>query len=239
MLSTTSPCSSTGSYGAREERAQRAPRAVASPRRLSTSASSASRNVAGSEWGSEKQRLPASVPTVRTRTFATWRSIDASAGSRSSTSGDRSIWRCVAVAPDHEHVAVLADARELVDRLRVDEVLERGEAELREQQQLGAAAVQQRLLAVLVEERGCLLDRSRPVQLEGRERHACVAAAGCASTSSAASTPAPTETDAPRSLSVRPSAERPAIGYIERAVGPMWPMRTRLPAPCPPEIITP
>ena len=95
------------------------------PRRHSTSASSARRNVAGSECGSEKQRLPPSVPTSRTRRFATCRSIAASAGSRSRTSGERSSSRCVTVAPTTRHAVLRADARELLDRLQVDEVAER------------------------------------------------------------------------------------------------------------------
>ena len=53
------------------------------------------------------------------------------------------------------------DPGELVDRLDVDEVREVGQAELRDQQQLGAAAVGQRVGAELVEEVGRLLDASR------------------------------------------------------------------------------
>ena len=46
-------------------------RAGSPPRRSTTSAPAASRNVAGSECGSPKQRLPPSVPAVRTRMLAT------------------------------------------------------------------------------------------------------------------------------------------------------------------------
>ena len=95
------------------------------PRRHSTSASSASRNVAGSECGSEKQRFPPSVPTSRTRRFATCRSIAASAGSRSRTSSERSSSRCVTVAPTTSAAVLRPHACELLDPLQVDEMAER------------------------------------------------------------------------------------------------------------------
>src|SRR5262245_48867303 len=59
------------------------------------------------------------------------------------------------------------------------------------------------------------------------------------SSPSAASRPAPISTLTPRSASVCPTAASPTTGCSDRADGPMWPIRTRLPAPCPPEIMTP
>ena len=80
------------------------------------------------------------------------RSISASAGHRSRTAGDRSISRWVADAPIG-HPAVRSDAPQLGDALDVDEVRERREAELHDEQKLGAARVEDSLVAVILEKR--------------------------------------------------------------------------------------
>ena len=134
-------------------------------------------------------------------------------------------------APTTRHPSSDPHARELLDALQVDEMAEGGEAELEEQQELRASAVERRVLAVAVRELGRLLQRLRPVQVEGRQRHATPTAAVSESTSSAASMPSPILTGTPRSAIVRPSAPSPTTGNNDLADGPMWPMRTRLPAP--------
>ena len=106
----TSPSPSAVWYGPATNAPIGTRRAASPPRLHSTSASSASRNVAGSEWGSEKQRFPPSVPTSRTRRFATLRSIAASAGSHSRTSSERSSSRCV-TAPRRRRVTRSPPAR--------------------------------------------------------------------------------------------------------------------------------
>ncbi len=124
------------------------------------------------------------MPTVRTRTLATSRSIAASAGRRSRTSGERSSSRWVVVAPMREVAVRRGDAAQLRDAFEVDEVVEGREAELHQQEQLRAAAVEQRLVAVLDEQRRGLLDRAGPVQVERGKGHGAVAAAGRARMSS-------------------------------------------------------
>src|SRR5262249_14959002 len=113
---------------------------------------------------------------------------------------------------DRERAVLAPDPAQLLDRLHVDEVAVRGEPELEEQEQLRAAAVEDGVVPVAREQLAGLLDFVCAMQLEGRERHAAGAAAGCASTSSAASTRSPTSTDAPRSASVLPSAASPTTG---------------------------
>ena len=174
--SSSSPCSSARLVRADDELGDRQPPRLPPPRRHSTSASTASRNVAGSECGSEKQRFPPSVPTSRTRRLATPRSIVARAGSRSWTTAERSSSRCVTAAPTTSVPFSARTPRKLLDALEVDEVAERGEAELEQQEQLGTAAVERGVLAVTRRELRRLLERARAVQLEGRQRHAMTGA---------------------------------------------------------------
>ena len=111
---------------------------------------------------------------ARTRTFATCRSIAASSGQPCVTSGERSIVRCVTVPPMRRLPLPSdpLDRPERRDRLHVDEMAERGESELHQQQQLRAARVQRGVIAVLLDERGRLVDRGRPMDREGGEtRH--------------------------------------------------------------------
>src|SRR5581483_1783769 len=71
---------------------------------------------------------------------------------------------------DHERAVLGSDAPQVVDRLDVDQMSVRGETELQQQEQLGAAADHRGVVAVAEEQLARLLDRRRPVQVEGRQR---------------------------------------------------------------------
>src|SRR5919106_830607 len=126
--------------------------------------------------------------------------------------------------PNRERPVRDVEPSQLLDPLHVDEMAVLGKPELHEQQQLRPAGIQDRVVAVALQELSRLLEGGRRMDLEGGKRHA---ATGVVSerTSRAASTPSPTETSTPRSASPRPSAERPTTTLSEREATPMWPIR--------------
>ena len=69
---------------------------------------------------------------------------------------------------DDEAPVLRPQTGELVDPLQVDEVAERGEAELEEQQELRAAAVERSLVGIAGGELRRLLHGRRTVELERR-----------------------------------------------------------------------
>ena len=64
------------------------------------------------------------------------------------------------------------DPAQLRNAAHVDEMAVRAEAELEQEQQLGAARDRDRVVAVAPEDVGRLLERGRAVQVERRQRHA-------------------------------------------------------------------
>src|SRR5579859_3059361 len=142
---------------------------------------------------------------------------------------------------DHDRVVLRCDAVELGEMLDVDQVPVAGKPQLHQEEQLGASAVDRDIVAVAVEELGDIVERACAMQVERGQRHERDALTWPTSDSAAsvASRPSPILTGAPRSASVRPMAASPSAGYRDCAVGPMCPILTRLPAPCPAEIMTP
>src|SRR5207302_9019596 len=101
---------------------------------------------------------------------------------------------------DAQLAVTLLEQVELWNSLQVDEIGIAGEAELHHQQQLGAATVESRVIAVSGQELLRLGHRTRSVHFKRSQCHA-TGAASRAITSSAASTPSPISARTPRSVS--------------------------------------
>ena len=108
-------------------------------------------SVAGSEWGSAKQRLPPSVPQARTRMLATLVSISANTGKLCLTSAERSMARWVALPPMMSAPFFNFDFVQVGNGFDIDQVLVAQEIMLHRQQQLGAAGIEPALFAELGE----------------------------------------------------------------------------------------
>ena len=129
---------------------------------------------------------------------------------------------------DPQHPVAALDPAQLVDRLEVDHVRVVGEAELEEQEQLGAADVGDRVVAVALEQLGGLLDASSgggARTAAARSRRRTQPSRLSESTRSAASAPAARSTSTPRSANPRPNADTATTGYSDRDPGPMCPSR--------------
>ena len=128
-----------------------------------TAAQTADRSSDGSAW----QSAPPIVPRLRTTGSAITRSASVKIASRCASSSDSSSARWRVSAPIRTSSAVRLDVAELVgERVDVDHVRRRGEAELHHRQQRVAPGEQPRLRAELGEQHQRVLDARRALVAE-------------------------------------------------------------------------